>query len=187
MRTWLLLAIAVFVLAGCSQPASAPEQAEKEDVERAADEKPSVPADVPAYTVTKDEKEALVGLQVRSVSASTDASSEKDLEAITRELWADTDTKAMVVTFYPNEPTADMSGQGQAFTNADAARVFMSSQYAASASANVEDEVRQAMANDGVFVVSIQDEVDAFNEEMCAEWEVTTMGTPPPEMDCPGY
>lgn len=66
-------------------------------------------------------------------------------------------------------------------------RAVLSSQYTDPSEANVDEQVEEAMANDGISVLSIQDEVDAATEEMCAEWEVTTMGTPPPEWDCPGY
>jgi len=40
------------------------------------------------------------------------------------------------------------------------------------------------MANDGLLVVSIQNAVDEMEQEMCAEWDTTTMGTPPPEFNC---
>ena len=63
---------------------------------------------------------------------------------------------------------------------------MLSSQYTDPSEANIDEQVEEAMANDGITVLSIQDEVDAANEEMCAEWEVTTMRTPPP-WDCPGY
>ncbi len=195
MRTWMLLAVAMFV-GGCSQPASPPEQPEKKDVEEVVEQNPdgeklqkevSVPANVPAYTLTKDEMGMVEGFVVRSVSASANASSEEDLEAITRELWAETKTDILAITFYPNEPMAETSGAGQAFLGEDAARTFISAQYTDPSVADIDGQVQEAMENDGILLISIQDEVDSLNQSVCAEWDVTTMGTPPPEMNCPGF
>jgi hypothetical protein len=133
MAVRILLVVAVsIVFCGCSQPAAPPEQAEKEGVEEAVEETPdgekiqkevSVPPDVPAYTLTKDEMGMVGSFDARVVSASTDVTSGEDLEAITRELWADT-TRAdtMQVVFYPNEPTAETTGSGMAFLSEAAAR-----------------------------------------------------------------
>ncbi len=165
----------------------------REDVEKAAEAPEggiAVPADVPEYTLTKDETTAdpAPGLRMRGVSASTKTTSAEGMEAITRELWFGTeDAEALVAAFYPDKPMAELSGTGYAFRNREAARAVLSSQYADPSEANIDEQVEEAMANDGISVLSIQDEVDAATEEMCAEWEVTTMGTPPPEWDCPGY
>ena len=53
--------------------------------------------------------------------------------------------------------------------------------------AEKEDVGQAVVANEGILAVSIQDEVDSFTQSVCAEWDVTTMGTSPPEMNCPGY
>jgi hypothetical protein len=82
---------------------------------------------------------------------------------------------------------ASESGYGQAFGSEGSARAFLSAQYAASASANVENGVQKAMANDGIFVVSFVEAEEDMTRQSCAEWDTTTMGTPPPEWDCPGY
>jgi hypothetical protein len=113
VRVFLVLAI-LLAFYGCGQSNPAPEQGEKEDVGKAAGEgeneapepsRPEVPADVPAYEVTKDEQGRLQGLAVRDMAASTDVTSEEELEAITRELWAkSTAADVLVVYFYPNEP-----------------------------------------------------------------------------------
>jgi hypothetical protein len=60
---------------------------------------------------------------------------------------------------------------------------IISAQYTYPSEADVEDQVSDAMANDGLMVVSIQDEVDEMEQEMCAEWD-TTLGTPLPEFNC---
>jgi hypothetical protein len=194
----VLMVVAVLVaLYGCGQSIPPPEQGEKEDLGRATGEggneasepsKPEVPADVPAHNITKDEQGMLHGLRVRNMAATTDVTAEEDIEAITRDLWAkSTAADVLLVYFYPNEPGAAESGYGQAFGSELAGRTFLSAQSAASASANVEDELEEAMSNDGIFVVSFAEEVDEFNRQVCAEWDVTTMGTPPPDMNCPGY
>ncbi len=191
----VVLVSTMLVIAGCSQPA-APEQPERGDAEGGVEQTPegekltkevSVPADVPSYTLTKDQNGMVQGYDVRDVAATTDVTSEDDLEAITRELWAETNADVLVVTFYPNEPTAESSGVGQAFLGEDAARAFISAQYTDPSVADIDGQVSKAMNNDGLLVISMQDEVEAIEEEMCAEWDVTVMGTPPPEFNCPGY
>jgi hypothetical protein len=193
MRAVAVLFGVLLAMAGCSQTSSAPEQGEKEDVEQAVEETPdgqkvqkevSVPADVPAYTLTKDEAGMVQGFGVRNLAASTDVTSEQDLESITRELWAETEEDILAVSFYPNEPGADVSGTAQAFLSEGAARAFISAQYTDPSEADVEGQVREAMANDGLLVISLQDEVESMEREMCAEWDTTTMGTPPPEFNC---
>ena len=193
-----LLVLAVLVASyGCGQSSPPPAQGEKEDIGRATGEgeneapepsRPDVPAVVPAYDVTKDEQGMLQGLRVRNMAATTDATAEEEIEAITRDLWAkSTSADVLIAYFFPDEPGATESGYGQAFENEEAGRAFLTAQYAASASANVENELEEAMSNDGIFVVSFVEEVDEFNQQICAEWDVTTMGTPPPDMNCPGY
>ena len=185
--------VVLLVMAGCSQASQAPAQGEKEDVERATEDTPdgekiqkevSVPPDVPAYTLTKDEVGAVEGFVVRDTAASTDATSEEDLRAITLELWAETEEDVLVVAFYPNQPGAEISGTGQAFLGEDAARAFISAQYTDPSEADVEGQVRDAMANDGLLVVALQEEIEEMEQEMCADWDTTTMGTPPPEFNC---
>ena len=195
MRLFLVLLTMAAMVAGCSggSDANAPEHAGKEGAGKAAGAAEggvAVPADVPEYALTKDEATAdpALGLRIRGVSASTDATSAEGMEAITRELWSETeDADTLVATFYPDKPMAELSGTGYAFRNREAARAVLSSRYTDPSEANVDEQVEEAMANDGISVLSIQDEVDAATEEMCAEWEATTMGTPPPEWDCPGY
>ncbi len=53
--------------------------------------------------------------------------------------------------FYPNKPTADVSAWGFAFENEQATRVVLAQSLAQGTS--VEDEVREAMANGGIYVV----------------------------------
>ena len=106
-----------------------------------------------------------------------------------RELWYETnDADALVAAFYPDKPMAELSGSGYAFRNREATCAVLSSQYTDPSEANIDEQVEEAMANDGISGLSIQDEVDAATDKMCAEWEATTtLGTPPPEWDYPGY
>ena len=166
MRLFLVLLTIAAMVAGCSggSDAKAPEHAGKEGAGKAAEGGVAVPADVPEYALTKDEATAdpALGLRIRGVSASTDATSAEGMEAITRELWSETaDADALVATFYPDKPMAELSGTGYAFRNREAARAVLSSQYTDPSEANVDEQVEEAMANDGISVLSIQDEVDA--------------------------
>jgi hypothetical protein len=195
----LLVMVVLVALYGCGLSNPVHEQAEKEGKdfeqlpvkEKTKDPEPArpeIPADVPAYQVTEDEQGTIQGLRVRNMSAATDVTAEEDLEAITRDLWAkSTGADVLLLYTFPDEPGATESGYGQAFESEEAGRTFLTAQYAASASANVEDELEEAMSNDGIFIVSFEEEISEFNQQMCDEWDVTTMGTPPPEMDCPGY
>ena len=156
--------------------ADAPEQGGKEDVGKAAEAPEggiAVPADVPEYALTKDEATAdpALGLRIRGVSATTKTTSAEGMEAITRELWSETeDAEALVAAFYPDKPMAELSGTGYAFRNREAARAVLSSQYTDPSEANIDEQVEEAMDNDGIFVLSIQDEEDAETVEMCAGW-----------------
>ncbi len=165
MRLFLVLLTMAAMVAGCSggPDANAPKQGGKEDVGKAAEaaeDEVAVPADVPEYTLTRDEAtvDPALGLRIRGVSASTDATSAEGMEAITRELWSETeDAEALVATFYPDKPMAELSGTGYAFRNRESARAVLSSQYTDPSEANIDEQVEEAMANDGISVLSIQD------------------------------
>ena len=194
MRAVVLLFVVLLVLVGCSQPSQVPEQGEKEDVEQAVEETPdgqkiqkkvSVPTDVPAYTLTKDEEGMVQGFGVRSIAASTGVTSEEDLEAITRELWAETNADSMQILFYPNEPGADTTGTGMAFLSEAAARATFQEISAEGADPEaIEADVRKAMQNDGIYIIPVEAMIDEMIQEECANWDTTTLGTPPPEWNC---
>ena len=67
------------------------------------------------------------------------------------------------MTFYPNKPTPDASAAGFAFENEPAARVVLAQFLAQGTS--VEDEVREAMANGGVYVVAPADEARELTQD----------------------
>ncbi len=62
---------------------------------------------------------------------------------------------AVIVTFYPSKPTPGVSATGFALENEQAARVVLAQLLARGTS--VEDEVGEAMANGGVYVVAAAD------------------------------
>jgi hypothetical protein len=40
------------------------------------------------------------------------------------------------------------------------------------------------MQNDGIYVTSIEDEVE---QQACEDWDSNTLGQPPKQWDCPGF
>ena len=83
------------------------------------------------------------------------------MEVITAVLWLDSPGYlAVLVTFYPNKPTADVSATGFASENEQVARVVLAQFLAQGTS--VEDEVREAMANGGIHVVAPANEARAL-------------------------
>jgi hypothetical protein len=104
------------------------------------------------------------GVVGKCYGVSTDATSTEALEVLTTDLWLDSPGYlAVLVTFYPNKPTADVSAWGFAFDNEQAARVVLAQFLAQGTS--VEDEVREAMANGGIYVVAPADEARELNQE----------------------
>ena len=160
LRLFLVLLTIAAMVAGCSggSDANAPEQGGKEDVGKAAEGGIAVPADVPEYALMKDEAtvDPALDLRMRGVSVSTKTTSAEGMEAITRELWSETnDADALVAAFYPDKPMAELSGTGYAFRNRETARAVLSSQYTDPSEANIDEQVEEAMANDGISVLSI--------------------------------
>src|SRR4028119_741653 len=160
VRLFLVLLTMAAVVAGCSggSDANAPEQGGKESVEKAAEAPEggiAVPADVPEYTLTKDETTAdpALGLDMRGVSASTNTTSAEGMEAITRELWSETeDAEAPGATLYPDKPMAELSGTGYAFRNRESARAVLSSQHTHPPEAHIDEQAQAALATDGLSV-----------------------------------
>jgi len=175
----LVLVIALLLIAGCAS---------------GGNEGVSVPADVPAYDVTKQERCPVGNQDAKCITAYSEATSGKEIEAITRELWSKNQGEnALIVILYPpRAPGADMNGAGYAFSDRKAARAIIASQYTPSGQkiADIKGQANEAMKNDGIYVISMQDEVDQATQSACANWDVTdvnTLGTPPPEWNCPGY
>jgi hypothetical protein len=149
------MALAVMLLlVGCSHAASPVEKKQKrEGPERIEEAPPREPSpNLPAYNITSEQECADTGVVGKCYRISTDATSREDLEAVTADLWFDSPGYlAVLVTFYPNKPTSDLSATGFAFENEQAARVILAQFLAQGTS--VEDEVGEAMANGGIYVV----------------------------------
>jgi hypothetical protein len=163
----LIMALAVvLLLVGCSQAASPIEKHEKrrglERIENGVPLKEGSPY-IPGYDITMEKDCADTGVVGKCYTVATDATSKEDLEVITADLWLENPEYLVVlVTFYPDKPTADVSGAGFAFRNEQAARVVL--KQVAAEGATVEDEVRKAMANGGIYVISVADEVRELTE-----------------------
>jgi len=155
----------VLLLVGCAQASSSVEKQKREDLERVEKEVPQNEQSpyIPAYHITKEQECTDTGIVGKCYSVVTDATSGEDLEIITSDiLLKNREYLATLVSFYPNKPAADVNGMGFAFENEQVARVVLA-QYLAQGS-TVEDEVGKAMANSGIYVVSVADEVREFTE-----------------------
>ena len=165
MRLMMALAV-VLLLVGCSRAASPVEKHGKsQGPERIENGIPLVEGSpyIPDYDITMEKDCADTGVVGKCYTVATDATSKEDLEVVTADLWLENPEYLVVlVTFYPGEPTADVSGAGFAFKNEQAARVVLKQLTAEGAT--VEDEVREAMANGGIYVISAGDEMREFSE-----------------------
>jgi hypothetical protein len=157
---------AVLLLIGCGQASSSVEKQQKrEGLERVEKEVPQNEQSpyVPAYHITKEQECTDTGIVGKCYSVSTDATSGEDFEVITSDISLKSpEYLAILVTFCPNKPTADLSGMGFVFKNEQVARVVLAQ--ALAQGSTVEDEVGKAMANGGIYVVSVADEVREFAE-----------------------
>jgi hypothetical protein len=166
VRFVTILAV-VILLVGCSQAApSVEKQQNREAPERIEKAPPRDPSpDLPAYDITSEQDCAEVGVVGKCYGVSTDATSREELEILTASLWLDSPGYlAVLVTFYPNKPTADgVIAAGFAFENEQAARVVLAQFLAQGTS--VEDEVREAMANGGIYIVVPADEARELTQE----------------------
>jgi len=161
----MVLAV-VLLLVGCAQASSSVEKQHKrealERVEKKVPQNEQSPY-VPAYHITKEQECTDTGIVGKCYSVVTELTSGEDLEVITSDiLLKNREYLAIVVSFYPDKPAAEVSGMGFAFKNEQVARVVLA-QYVAQGS-TVEDEVRKAMANGGIYVVSVAVELQEFTE-----------------------
>jgi hypothetical protein len=155
----------VMLLVGCSQAAPSVEKQKREASERIEKAPTRGPSpDLPAYDVTFEQDCAETGVVGKCYGVATDATSREELEVVTTDLWLGSPGYlAVLVMFYPNEPTADASAWGFAFENEQAARVVLAQSLVQGAS--VEDEVREAMANGGIYVVAPADEARELTQQ----------------------
>ena len=159
----------VLLLVGCSQAASPVEEQQKREGQERIEEVPpkEQPPDLPTYDIIMEQDCAETGVVGKCYSVSTDATSREDLEFVTANLWLNSPRYlAVLVTFYPDKPTADVSARGFAFENEQAARVVLAQVLAQGAS--VEDRVREAMDNGGIYVISVVDEVEELPQGLAS-------------------
>jgi hypothetical protein len=182
----LVLLVAALVFVGCDQTSSPTERQEREGgVELVREEVEE--ASLPDYDVMMDQ-DCSGDFPQKCLNVATDATSEEAFTKLTRYFKEENpEYLAVLVTFYEARQTPEQTGSGFAFRSEEAARSVLSSMYTNPAEASIDEQVRETMENDGLYVISFADEVEDMNREVCAEWDVTTMGTPPPEMNCPGY
>jgi hypothetical protein len=150
---------AVILLVGCSQAApSIEKQQEREGPERI--EKAPLKGsstDLPTYDITLEQDCAETGIVGKCYGVSTDATSREELEVVTADLWLDSPGYLAVLV------TADLSAAGFAFENEQAARVVLAQSLVQGTS--VEDEVGEAMANGGIYIVVPADETRELTQE----------------------
>ena len=163
MRFVVVLAI-VLLLVSCAQASSSVEkQQNREALERVEKKVPQndQSPDIPAYDITREQECTDTGIVGKCYNVSTNATSGEDLEVITSDiLLKNPEYLAILVSFYPNKPAADLSGMGFAFKNEQVARVVLAQ--ALVQGSTVEDEVGEAMANGGIYVVPVADELREF-------------------------
>ena len=165
MRFVAVLAV-VLLLVGCGQASSSVDKQQKreglERVEKNAPQNEQSPV-IPAYDITKEQECTDTGIVGKCYSVVTEVTSGEDLEVSTSDIvLKNREYLAIVVSFYPDKPAADLSGMGFAFKNEQVARVVLAQ--ALAQGSTVEDEVGKAMANGGIYVVSVADEVREFSE-----------------------
>jgi hypothetical protein len=49
---------------------------------------------------------------------------------------------------------------------------------------NLNEEVKEAMQNDGVYVLTVEDKIE---QQACESWDPGALGPPPEQWDRPGY
>jgi hypothetical protein len=186
MNRALLIALAGLLMTmGCSQANSPVEN--QESAQKGTD-KPQSYAELPKYHVTKNKTCQIASQSTRCYRVSTDATSGEDFTAIMRHFRKQSgDVDAVVVTFFFDEPQANSSGRGFAFNSKEAARNILSRflpQERFLQDADLNEEVNKAMQNHGIYVISIEDEVE---QKACEDWDPKSLGRPPKQWDCPGY
>jgi len=216
-RVLLVAMIVLTVLYGCREASKPVERAEKQHgLDKQAREKeptelaPEPPAsepttsepttsdnpnlpdssdkpNLPDYNIMMDQ-DCSESFPQKCINAATDAASEEAFTLLTEHFRDENPGyRAILVTFYENHQMPETTGSGWWFADEEAARTLLSQQYAEPQEANIDAQVREVMDNGGFYITSLLDAAQEMNQEVCEEWDVTTMGTPPAEMNCPGY
>jgi predicted Zn-dependent peptidase len=193
MNRALLIALAGLLMTmGCSQANSPAEHQQRREGPESAQKvanKPESTATLPKYHVRKKKTCQIASQKATCYTVSTHALSGEAFAAFTQHFRKQSGGVAnVVVTFFFDEPQANSTGMGFAFKSKEAARSilsrFLAQQKHILQDAELNEEVSKAMQNDGVYVVSVDDEVE---QQMCEVWDSNTLGRPPKQWDCPGY
>ena len=176
---------------GCGLANSPPEHQQRREgpksVQKVAN-KPESLATLPKYHVTKKKACQIASQTATCYSVSTHALAGEAFAAFTQHFRKQSGgVDNVVVTFFFDEPQANSSGRGFAFDSKEAARNILSRslpQEGLLQDADLNKEVSKAMQNDGIYVVSVDDEVE---QQMCEVWDSKSLGTAPKQWDCPGY
>src|SRR5215211_1034508 len=191
MNRVLLITFAGLLMSmGCSQANSPAEHQERregiESVQKKEANKPQSTAKLAKYRVTKKQTCQIASQTTTCYRVSTDASSGEDFTALTRHFRKQSGgVDAVVVTFFSEEPQANSSGRGFAFRSKQAARDILSRvllQEIVLRDADLNEEVSKAMQDDGIYVFSLEDEIE---QRACEDWDSKTLGHPPKGWDCP--
>ena len=210
MNHALLIALAGLLMTmGCSQAnPPAEHQESREGIESAHKEadRPQSPAKLPKYQVTQKKTCQIASQTTACYSVSTDATSEEDLTTFTQhfrkqsggvdnvvvtfffdEPQANSSGRSFTFKIFFDEPKANISGRGFAFKSKKAARNILSRSLPQERSLQdgyLNEEVSKAMQNDGIYVISIEDEIE---QEACKDWDSNALGRPPKQWDCLGF
>ena len=192
MNRALLMALAGLLMTmGCSQANSPAEHQEgREGIESApkGTNKPESSTKLPEYHVTKKKTCQIASQSTMCYSVSTDATSGEDFTAFTQHFRKQSGgVDNVVVTFFFDEPQANSSGRGFAFNSKEAARNILSRflpQERLLQDADLNQEVNKAMQNHGIYIISIEDEVE---QQACEGWDPRSLGPPPKQWDCTGH
>jgi hypothetical protein len=173
MNHALLIALAGLLMTmGCSQVNSPAEHQES-------------PAKLAKYHVTKKETCRIASQTATCYRVSTDATSGEAFTAFTRHFRKQSGgDDNVVVTFFSDESRANSTGRGFAFKSKQAARDILSRvlpQEILLRDADLNEEVSKAMQNDGIYVFSLEDEIE---QRACKDWDSKILGHPPKQWDC---
>ena len=148
------------------------------------------PAKLAKNYVTKKEACQIASQTATCYSVSTDATSGEAFTAFTRHFRKQSGgVDSVVVTFFFDKPQANSSGRGFTFNSKEAARniLLRSLPQERFQDADLNEEVSKAMQNDGIYLTSVEDEIE---QQACEGWDSNksnTLGRPPKQWDCPGF
>lgn len=111
----------------------------------------------------------------------TEATGEEDLRSISQQIRSDNaDLDGIFINFY--SPSAQSGSAVAANSEKASERIFAPQILSGFMSQATPEEIMEEQ--NGMLVVSVDDELDVMTEEICAEWDEGESGPPPPEWNC---